>query len=212
MTVDLYQELATYTGRDIDLVRQRCETALIELAWQWHEQNAKANPIEFYRKTDLYLFDLTRYQMELHDAGWYRWLQARVLDELKPKSVIDVGGGIGETLIQMTGPDKRDYLDVCGSPTMRYAEWRFRQRAYNIRIWDETPSLPIQKYDLIIAMDVLEHIANPELLIREFTDRSEYLICNCHHLPYGTYFPQHISEPNLEPYYRNIGGDLWRRK
>ena len=207
--MNLFEELAAYTGRNIELVRQRCRYAAYELAWQWPE--FKDNPIEFYRTTDLYLYDLTQYQTEMHDTGWHHWFKD-ALKQIRPKRILDFGGGIGEYTINAWGAGfpVDDFLEVARSSTMKYAIHRMRQHGCEPAIRNEEQF--IGSYDLIIAMDVLEHLPDPQPRIIEFAQRTKYLIANTENLPNGVYFPQHISKPDLHPYFKNIGGDLWEVK
>ena len=73
---NLYTELAEYTGRDQKLVEARSIHANVELAWQFEKH--KDNPIEHYRKTDLYLFASTRYQMDLQFHGVHDWYKSKI--------------------------------------------------------------------------------------------------------------------------------------
>src|SRR4051812_45098082 len=97
---DLYLELSIYTKRPYQLVVERCKTAFIELAWAW--EAAKADPIAYYRDSDLYIFDLTNYQNLLHQAGLHNYL-ANQISKFGIKKVLDFGGGIGEYTITALG-------------------------------------------------------------------------------------------------------------
>lgn len=209
--MDLYEELAIYTGRDIDLVKARCHSATVELAWQW--PRFADNPIEFYRSTDLYIFELTEWQTRLHQQGWYKWFK-QVLEHLKPSSLLDFGGGIGEAVIAAWDAGIRDvsYIDVRNSATLNYALHRVTRREMNVMVGREDGR--IQRHDLIVAMDVLEHLcqADAQSRIREFSERAEYLIADPDQQKYSAFFPQHVTHPDLTPYFTNVGGNLWKRK
>jgi 2-polyprenyl-3-methyl-5-hydroxy-6-metoxy-1,4-benzoquinol methylase len=205
----LYEELAQYTGRPLELVRTRCQSAIVELAWQWHSN--PDHPEQFYKNTDLYLFDLTEYQQRLYRANWYIWFQ-EILGELKIKRILDFGGGIGESLIQAyaAGVRELDYVDIKDSKTMDYAMHRFRSHNVSVQIWD---GIPRKEYDLIIAMDVLEHIPNPGQAIRRFKEAGPYLIANPEQISFDAVFlPQHISNYNLAADYQHIEGNLYQRR
>src|SRR5207247_5036573 len=104
------------------------------------------------------------------------------------------------------------FIEVRGSKTLEYAKHRFVRHRVHPGIYDETPPIPNGPWDLIIAMDVLEHIAKPEPIIEMFASMGKYLICNCDHLPTGVFFQQHIPQPDVKPYFRNLGGDLYKTK
>jgi hypothetical protein len=206
----LYDELAAYTGRPLELVRLRCQYAGYELAWLWNER--KGNYEDFYCESDLYLYDLTEYQTRLHAAGWHEWL-ASLIQEHHIKSILDFGGGIGESTITAWNAGVRNihFSEVAGSPQSIYAFQRFRHHGIEIsrhnQLW-----IPDGRFDMIIAMDVLEHIDHPGSLIHQFSKMSNLLIANCDNLPFGILNPQHISHPNLEPFYEKVVGNLWRAR
>lgn len=54
----LLNNLVEYTKLPIELVMERCKYAVWELAYEWHTK--ETNTLEYYRKTDLYLYDLTK--------------------------------------------------------------------------------------------------------------------------------------------------------
>jgi hypothetical protein len=210
---DLYRELAVYLREDLELVEARANSAGVEIAWQW--RNWHRAPVEFYRSTDLYLFDLTHYQTMLHRSGWHRAF-SDTLREMQPATLLDFGGGIGETTISAwkAGVPHIDYTDVRGSRTRAYAEHRFLTREIpqrNLRAHGEDFRFG-SPYDVIVAMDVLEHLENPGPVIQQMANSSQYLISNADEIPYGPLNPQHISKPNLGMYFEKVKGNLWRRR
>jgi len=126
---NLYEELAEYTGRDLELVIARSEIATIELAWQWEKH--KNDPLAFYRESDLYIFNLIRYQTRLQKGKIPTWFQY-MIKKHGWKTGLDIGGGIGEqTILAMEeGVDMR-FVEVEGSQTAKYAQWRFKKHKVN---------------------------------------------------------------------------------
>jgi len=207
--MSLYEDLAEYTSRNPDLVRWRCKIAAIELAWEWEKY--KDDPLAFYRESDLYIFDLTEYQSRLNEVGIHQWFVEKIMNN-QWKTMLDYGGGIGEyTLIASKLGIKVDFLEVAGSKTLDYAKWRFNK--YDIRptIFDENHKID-KKYDLIIAMDVLEHMSSPQPLIKDFASHSEFIMANPDQIVYNALYPQHISKYSLTDYFSLEERLLWKRK
>lgn len=206
----LYDELSEYTGRDLDLVRLRCQYAAYELAWQWEQ--SKHNPVEFYRSTDLYQYELTEYQTRLHAAGWHKWLD-HILKQRQIKHIIDFGGGIGEASItaSVAGVNQIDFCEVRNSPTEQYARWRFDKRKIEVQFFPESDP-PSRCADLIIAMDVLEHLPNPEKYLRRFAETAPLLIANPEQVNINKYCPMHISKVDVRGLYDHVEGNLWKAK
>src|SRR4030042_3210734 len=88
----IFNDLVEYTKIPRALVLQKCANAEKELAKLWKE---KKNVIEFYKNTDLYLFDLTKYQIILEHQEEVKEMIGQI-KALKLKKILEYGGGIGE--------------------------------------------------------------------------------------------------------------------
>ena len=207
--IDFYGELAEYLGRDPQIVKAYCQCAPVILAYEWEDQ--KNDPIEYYRSTKNYIFDLTFYASMLQDAGFFDWYD-RVLDVHAIGSVLDFGVGCGfYASIAAKKGLRVDYVDIAGSVTEKYAKYRFKRDG----IWPGVLHLgdPMKDYDLIVAMDVFEHIADNKPVIAEVARHCRYMICNLpFEIPYNYIYPQHISKVDLNSHFDLIGGHLWRPK
>jgi len=209
MKTDFFAELTEYTGRDHQLVRERCKTSAIELAWLWEEY--KDDPIAYYRESDLYTFDLSNYQSLLQDNGFHHLL-LDMLNKYQCRKILDFGGGIGHyTILAFQNGIEADYLEIEGSKTAKYAQWRFDKYKVKPEILTEKTDLTGRKYDCVVAMDVFEHIDDPEPVIKKLSGITEYLFANLEDdLPYNPIYPQHISKYELEPYFRRIDKYMWK--
>lgn len=207
MKKDFFQELTKYTGKPYDLVRERCIRSPVELAWLWYEYD---NPIDYYKDTSLYIFDLSNYQTALQELGFLDWY-SKIIPEHNIKTVLDFGGGIGETTIIAAeqGADVT-YLDITDSKTMEYAKWRFDK--YNVKPKIIGHTEEFGNYDLIVAMDVLEHLENPQEMIEKFSKHCKYLVCPDEMKTYDCYYPQHISHYDLSTHFSKIALNLYKSK
>jgi len=207
--MDLYDELAEFVSQDLALVKQRCQFASAELAYQWKYQ--KDDPIAYYRESDLYIFDLTTYQTVLKNHDIHKWYQ-NLIKNYGWKTGLDFGGGIGEyTIVACKNGVKMDFLEIEGSKTLEYARWRFQKHGVRPLFRGENFKID-QDYDFIVAMDVFEHMEKPEPVIKAIAEHTKYLFCNPEQIKFNWLYPQHISKFTLEPYFENIGAYLWRRK
>jgi SAM-dependent methyltransferase len=209
---NLYTELAEYLKRPQVLVEARSIHASVELAWQFEEH--KDNPIEHYKNTDLYLFGSTRYQMDLQFHGAYEWYQD-IVKKYGWKNGLDIGGGIGEqTLLALeAGVEDMTFVEVLDSPTWNYAKWRFERTDFIGKIHMEENGYEINKdFDFVVAMDVFEHMEDPQPLIKKIAEHTKYLFCNPDQIKYNWLYPQHISHFTLEPYFKQVDLYFYERR
>lgn len=205
--MNLYQELAEYTRRPLELVTQRCQTAPVELAWQWAKY--KDDPLKFYRETDLYIFDLTMYQSHLHKRGFYSWY-VEMIRTYGWQTMLDFGGGIGEyTIVAKDEGVKPTFLEVADSHTLDYALWRFAKHGIDAEIWNENTGIN-RHFDFIMIMDVLEHLPSSQPLIAKLARRTEYIFANPEEVHYNWVYPQHISRYDLRSHFKHIDRNLWK--
>jgi 2-polyprenyl-3-methyl-5-hydroxy-6-metoxy-1,4-benzoquinol methylase len=169
---DFYRELAEYVNRNEELVKCRCDYASLELSFQFH--NYKDRILEYYRETDLYIYALSSYQTLLAKYNFHEWLKS-AFNFYGWKSTLDMGGGIGEySIIAYKEGADTFYQDVSGSKTVDYALWRFGRYNVHPTLLDENYKID-REYDVIVAMDVLEHLENPAEVIKDIVE-STHLI------------------------------------
>lgn len=201
----LYDDLKEYTGKKI--TAEMCQAAAFGLVWEWYN---KESVLDYYRNSHLYIYDLTHYQNDILGDKFYKWYES-FFDVVKPQTGLDLGGGIGEYTIRAEKHGcKMTFLDVDGM-TLKYAKWRFKKHGVKPEI--HTEDFKIDKdYDFIMAMDVLEHLENPEQRIKEMSEHAKYIFANPEEVQYNALYPQHISRYDLTPYFKQVQAYLWKRK
>jgi len=202
---ELLDELVEYTGRDRELVKERCKTSRVELAWLW---GLRKDTIDFYRSTDLYIFDLTLYQSLIVPEVNYMMEE---IGNRRIKKILDFGGGIGEYTIRAIKECGAEvtYLEIAGSQTLKYAEHRFKKHGVKPKIVDENYEWWKEDWDAIVAMDVLEHLEDPAPVIEKFGKSTKFLFANPEKIMYNAVYPQHVSKPELKGF-ENIEINLYQ--
>lgn len=209
MAMQLLNDLIEYTGKPRDLVIQRAKMAFVELAWDWHDHK---DDLAYYRDTDLYIFDLTKYQSQLVVDVDYMMEEIKVR---KLKKVLDFGGGIGEYTIRAIKEAGADvtFLELKDSQTLKYAKFRFTKHKVSPTIITEQDPWQDEEWDAVIAMDVIEHLNTEEAhkTIKALNEKAKYVFANPEFLKYNDLFPQHITKFTLDGFTR-VGTMLWKNK
>jgi len=202
----IFNDLVEYTNLPRNIVLQKCADAEKELVLSWKK---KKSIIEFYQNTDLYLFDLTKYQLILENNKTIENMIKQIKD-LKLNKILEYGGGIGEfSLLCFEGGLDISYYDLNGK-TKDYALWRFKKHNCDINI--ETINCLNKNWDVVNIMDVLEHLENPEEIITKLKKNARYLLCNPEKIQYNELCPQHISKFDLAKDFEQIKEYLWKNK
>lgn len=209
---DLCQFLGPYQPKELAL--QRCNYARYELAWQYNLFRALGAPEEeFYQKTDLYIYDLTLYQINLkYNGGMDKIFSALKTHVPANSRIIEYGGGIGEFSLQAArrGYDI-SYYDLDGK-TREYALWRFNKHNVKVNLNDDI----WLNYDVVNIMDVLEHIekSKSELLIDVLQRSVKYVICNPDEIYFNALYPMHIYDFSkyFKERFTQVEGYLWKPK
>ena len=170
-------ELAEYTCLKEKDILTRIRSVYSQQIKEWRgiigEKVTDEKVNEFYRNTDSYLFDLVQYNYE---NSFYLQLTEEISRfctslnmERAGLKIIDFGGGIGSQMISLSGlkDTELSYADIPGK-TFEYAKWRFKRRKMDIEMIDATKEdfLEDKMYDVVITLDVIEHLVNPEATVR----------------------------------------------
>ncbi len=194
-----------FTGLTREQVYDKTVVHQVGMREEWSAWEAKgpmtdARIKEFYKQTINYIFDL---------GGWHLWNDDKHASDLalvdqmkasKPKNILDFGGGVGfnSLLLAQAGFDVT--LADLDSKTLAFAMYRADKKGVKLKIWksDVEPMPPDKTYDVILCMDVLEHLPKAELhaivdkLVALKTPKTQVII----HAPFGrtAMHPMHLDE------------------
>ncbi len=129
--------------------------------------------VNYYTRKKYLHFDATKAKEEFQDKV-YKGLQ-KFFNEKKLSSVLDVGCGSGYKLMKYFGDYETTGLEV--PPALDELKVN-----YPDRIWEHSDfNNPTKKYfDLVMSIDVIEHLMNPEVLM-EFISK-----LNCRYIALST--------------------------
>jgi len=158
-------DLAEYLGKESKDIVMDVFSSTKTLSDDWYEFNPETPEEihEWYCKTDKYLYELCFY----HSVSPTYPIVVKVVELFCDRfggRILDFGGGDGDMSIRLSRKGQNvEYCDVSGK-TMDFALWRFKKHGLNIRTMVSTePDTIILEgnYDVILALDVLEHLVNP---------------------------------------------------
>ncbi|HAA73713.1 TPA: hypothetical protein DCE37_01155, partial [Candidatus Latescibacteria bacterium] len=161
-------ELSDYTGESTDTIRAQMHTSGTDLATEWRSsgRDTAGQIDDFYKQTDCYLYNLTKFNYGEMYQGWRGAIKNvcyQVSEAVGDRGfdVLDYGAGIGTNLIDVAGvPGIRlHYADLPGK-TFEYAQWRFAQRGLSVNALSAEGADPLKgrTFDVIFCMDVIEHL------------------------------------------------------
>jgi hypothetical protein len=157
------EELSEFTGMSPEDVVVRCNIAMDMVSKQYKNDiiDKGQDPKTFYKENKYYVFDLIDWHMQKR-----RSFDMSLAENIKnkypdAKTILDFGSGCGQNAIELA---KLGYIvsmtDYDGY-TSQFARFRAKKRGLDIKFYDIEKPIN-DKFDIIIAFDVLEHIPDSE--------------------------------------------------
>ncbi|MFQ6009797.1 MAG: HAD hydrolase-like protein [Candidatus Aenigmatarchaeota archaeon] len=156
----LLTDLDDYLGRDT--IEEVLNGPLL-LREEWFKANPRKERevINFYRKSEAQIFDLTLFHSAPHVMKQDKEIKTIIKD--KGGKFIDFGAGIGHLTVSVSLLGLRTFHSDLKGKTMDYALWRSKRHGTKINFVDVKFNT---KFDSIVCTDVLEHHTNPIGLLR----------------------------------------------
>lgn len=160
-----------------DEVRARMKLGSNPLKDEWNrwEHEAAMTPDRikaFYKQTTNYIYELAEWHLFVPGK---RESDLALFDDMRtryrPKNVLDFGGGVGLLALPLARAGFDVTLADLDSKTLEFAQFRARRHDLKLKIWksDVEPAPPDPKYDVIMCMDVLEHL--PRDVLHDVVDK-----------------------------------------
>lgn len=173
---DYVADVMAFTHTTHDQVRERMKQGSNPLKDEWNrwEREGAMTPARitaFYKQTTNYIYELAEWHLFVpgkreSDLALFDDLRAR-----RPKNILDFGGGVGLLALPLARAGLDVTLADLDSTTLRFAVARAARHDIKLKIWksDVEPAPPDAKYDVIMCMDVLEHL--PKDILHDVVDK-----------------------------------------
>jgi len=136
-----------------------------------HRYNEKME--EFYKNTDAFVFE----GIIDNEKPYRKLISNRIVkmidkyfNKAKEVKILDLGGGVGSDCINLAKNGYRNiaYFELDG-PSCKFAKYRFNRYGItnSIGIINELSKIPKYSFDVVISVEVLEHIKNPKAIIKK---------------------------------------------
>lgn len=151
-------------------VRARMAEGSLPLKKEWESWEAKgkmteARIKEFYKQTTNYIYELGEWHLNDPLKRVSDDQMITNLKEMKPKNILDFGGGVGMVAIPLARAGFDVTLADLDGTSLTFAASRAKRHEDTLKIWkvDVEPMPADKKYDVILALDVLEHLPPKEM-------------------------------------------------
>ena len=188
-------EIGLYTkNADLAAIRRRCKTAVEELAHEWR---AKVDPHDrgsierFYNENQAEIYELMGWHTLSDDLSPLAYVTALQFAQRNGcRSCLDFGAGVGSGSLLFACHGFSVGLADISSPLLKFSRWRFQLRRLAANFFDlKSSGLPSQSFDIVTAMDVFEHLADPAEAVETLATALR---------PGGFLFGRFGDEPNEE--------------
>jgi 2-polyprenyl-3-methyl-5-hydroxy-6-metoxy-1,4-benzoquinol methylase len=199
-------ELSEFTGMSSEDIFEKWTIATELVAKEFNDYKKSSNSNfdhkEFYKNNKNYIFDLTGWHIGVRRGFDVELVRNIKKDYSLDKKILDFGSGCGQNAIQLAeaGYDV-SILDYDGY-TSQFARFRAKKRELNIKFYDiEKPIY--EKFDLILAFDVLEHIPDSEFestvkLLKSLKRNGGKILTSISFGTQGGIHPMHYEENSVK--------------
>lgn len=170
------EDIMAFTKTTREQVRERMKKGSEPLKQEWLEWEKQGPMTEdriakFYKQTTNYIYELGEWHLFVDNK---RESDAQLVEDMKkkqPKNILDFGGGVGLMAIPLARAGFDVTLADLDGTSLDFAKFRADRHGDKLKIWksDVEPMPPDAKYDVILALDVLEHL--PKETLHQIVDK-----------------------------------------
>jgi mycofactocin glycosyltransferase len=167
LSTSIVSELCRYTGiDDSELMQRRCTEALSDLKGEWGSEVTCQDPMaieRFYDQSQAMIYELMWWHTLTDDNSPLSYVVAMEFAKAHGcKDFLDFGAGVGSGAILFARNGFNVTLADISSTMLQVCRWRLDCRNLSGHFLDlKEKGLPDGAFDMVCAMDVFEHLADP---------------------------------------------------
>jgi 2-polyprenyl-3-methyl-5-hydroxy-6-metoxy-1,4-benzoquinol methylase len=166
LRTSLLREIAAYYQMaDLAEVDRLCSGAVDAMRQEWERRidpSQRASIESFYQSATL-IYDLMGWHSLQDDSGPLAYvLGLEIARERQVRTCLDFGSGVGSGALLFTHAGVRMSLADISTTLLDFCRWRFTQRSLSAQFLNlNVEHIPENAFDMILAMDVFEHLVEP---------------------------------------------------
>jgi 2-polyprenyl-3-methyl-5-hydroxy-6-metoxy-1,4-benzoquinol methylase len=191
---------AYYDASDLTEIDRSCNLAVDTLKSEWKTtvDPRQRSSIESFYETKTHIYDLINWHTLRDDSGPLAYVVAlQIARAHSVRSCLDFGSGVGSGGLLFCRADIDTTLADISTTLLDFARWRFDLRRLPARFVDlKDRPLPESSFDMILAMDVFEHLVDPVEVVQQLwrAMKPGGLLFARIHAAIDPSHPQHIVE------------------
>ena len=197
----LLKEVGAYHHTsDLTEIDRSCNLAVDTLKSEWKTtvDPRQRSSIESFYETKTHIYDLINWHTLRDDSGPLAYVVAlQIARAHSVRSCLDFGSGVGSGGLLFCRADIDTTLADISTTLLDFARWRFDLRRLPARFVDlKDRPLPESSFDMILAMDVFEHLVDPVEVVQQLwrAMKPGGLLFARIHAAIDPNHPQHIVE------------------
>lgn len=172
LRASLLQEVADYYQIiDVKEVEQLCSGAVEAMREEWerHIDSTTRTSIESFYQSATMVYDLMGWHSLRDDTGPLAYmLGLEVARAHGVRLCLDFGSGVGSGALLFTQAGVQMSLADISTTLLDFCRWRFARRQLSANFFNlNIDTLPVARFDMIMAMDVFEHLVDPVATIEQ---------------------------------------------
>jgi 2-polyprenyl-3-methyl-5-hydroxy-6-metoxy-1,4-benzoquinol methylase len=172
LRTSLLREVATYYGiDDLNEVERLCADAVGAMRQEWEQRvdSSQRASIEGFYQSATMIYDLMGWHSLQADTAPLAYvLGLEIARDRQVKTCLDFGSGVGSGALLFATAGVHITLADISTTLLDFCRWRFAQRGLSADFLElSTKALPTASYDMILALDVFEHLVDPVGVIEQ---------------------------------------------